>query len=347
MAVAQTDEVKLDEKDRELLNELQGGFPLDPEPFKKVAEAVDLDEAEVLDRTQRLKDELFIRELGPIFDTRALGYISTLVAAKIDHDRPKQSADVVSKHPGVSHNYLRDHDFNLWFTIAVAPDSKLGIDRTLEILQEEARIEAYRTLETKKLFKINVNLEMKQGPSALSKQQKVKPRETSGKPLSDDDVSVVRYLQGDLPVVSRPYDSTAEKLGWDCPKLIDHCRTMLDRGILRRVAAILYHRRAGYSANGMGIWVVPEDRTDELGEAMASFRSVSHCYQRPTYPDWPYSIFTMVHGRDREECEGVIRSISEKTGIDDYSILYSVAEYKKARIKYFSPEFEKWEAARL
>ncbi len=346
MAVAVTNKVKLDETDRELLNQLQGSFPLDPEPFKKIAQAIDLDEEEVLERTQHLKEELVIRELGPIFDTRALGYKSMLVAAKIDDDRRQQSADVVSKHPGVSHNYLRNHDFNLWFTIAVAPDSKLGIDRTLEILQEEARIEAYRTLPTQKLFKINVNLEMKEGSSALTQQQKVKPRAMSPQSLSDDDVAVVRYLQGDLPVVSRPYDGTAEKLGWDCPKLIDHCRTMLDRGILRRMAAILYHRRAGYSANGMGIWVVPEDRTNELGEVMASFRGVSHCYQRPTYPDWPYSIFTMVHGRDREECEGVIRSISKETGIDEFSIIYSVTEYKKARIKYFSPEFEEWEAER-
>ncbi len=347
MAVAVTPEVKLDESDRELLNQLQGSFPLDPEPFKKIAEAIDLDETEVLDRTQRFKDELVIRELGPIFDTRALGYRSTLVAAKVDPDGPKQSADVVSEHPGVSHNYLRNHDFNLWFTIAVAPDSKLGLDRTLEIMKEEARFEVFRTLPTVKMFKINMNLEMKEDSSALSKQQKVKPREMSGKPLSEDDVRVVRYLQGGLPIVSRPYDTAAEKLGWECPILLDHCRTMLDRGILRRVAAILFHRRAGYSANGMGVWAVPEDQVDELGEVMASFRRVSHCYQRPTYPDWPYNIFTMVHGHDREECESVLKSISKETGIDDFSILYSITEYKKVRIKYFAPEFEEWEAKRL
>ncbi len=339
--------VKLDEIDRELLNQLQGNFPLDPEPFKKIAEAMGLDESEVLERTRHLKDERVIRELGPIFDTRALGYKSTLVAAVVDHDRRRESADVISEHPGVSHNYLRNHEFNLWFTIAVAPDSKLGLDRTLEILQGEASIETYRTLPTLKLFKINMNLEMKEDSSALTKQKKVIPRSMESKPLTEDDKLVVRYLQGVLRVVSRPYDDAADKLGWDCPKLMDHCRSMVERGILRRVAAILYHRRAGYSANGMGVWAVPEDRADELGEVMASFRGVSHCYRRPTYPDWPYSVFTMVHGRDREECEGVIRSMSEKTGIDDYSILYSVAEYKKIRLKYFIPEFEDWEASRL
>ncbi len=339
--------VKLDETDRELLNRLQGNFPLDPEPFKKIAEAVGLDESEVLERTQHLMDESVIRELGPIFDTRALGYKSTLVAAVVDHDRCEECADVISEHPGVSHNYQRNHEFNLWFTIAVAPDSKLGLDRTLEILQGEAGIETYRTLPTMKLFKINMNLEMKEDSSALTEKKKVIPRSMEGKPLTEDDELVVRYLQGVLPVVARPYDDAADKLGWDCPKLMDHCRSMMERGILRRVAAILYHRRAGYSANGMGVWAAPEDRVDELGEVLASFRGVSHCYRRPTYPDWPYSIFTMVHGRDREECEGLIRSMSEETGIDDYSILYSVAEYKKIRLKYFIPEFEEWEESRL
>lgn len=347
MAVAVKNNVKLDEADRELLNLLQGSFSLEPQPFLSIAKRAGLSESEVLERTQRFKDERVIRELGPIYDTRALGYKSMLVAAKVDHDRRRQCASVVSGHPGVSHNYLRNHEFNLWFTIAVSPNSKLGLDRTLETLKQEAGLERYRQLPTLKLFKIDMNLEMKEGSAALSKRREVKPRDLSAKPLSEDDVLVVRHLQGDMPIVSRPYDEIAGRIGWDTDRLLEHCLGMRERGILRRVAAILYHRRAGYAANGMGVWPVPEERVDELGPVMASFRGITHCYQRPTYPDWPYSIFTMAHGRSREECDRLIHSIATETGIDDYLILYSISEYKKVRLKYFSQEFDEWEALHL
>ena len=122
---------------------------------------------------------------------------------------------------------------------------------------------------------------------------------------------------------------------------------MVDRKILRRVAAILYHRRAGFSANGMGVWKVPEDQILEVGGRMAATRGISHCYQRPTYDDWPYSVFTMAHGRSKEECDAVLDSIAEKCemGPDDRATLYSSTEYKKIRLHYFTPDYAEWEAA--
>ena len=120
---------------------------------------------------------------------------------------------------------------------------------------------------------------------------------------------------------------------------------MRDRGLLRRVAAILFHRRAGFSANGMGVWKVPEDRIEELGPRMASFRGISHCYERPTYEDWPYSVFTMAHGRSKEECDAVLDAIAENTGIHERATLYSSTEFKKVRLIYFTDEFKDWELA--
>ena len=122
---------------------------------------------------------------------------------------------------------------------------------------------------------------------------------------------------------------------------------MVDRKILRRVAAILYHRRAGFSANGMGVWKVPEDEIMEIGARMAAFRGISHCYQRPTYADWPYSVFTMAHGRSKEECDAILDSIAEDCGIGhgaDRAILYSSTEYKKIRLHYFTDDYARWEA---
>ena len=119
---------------------------------------------------------------------------------------------------------------------------------------------------------------------------------------------------------------------------------MRDRRLLRRVAAILYHRRAGFSANGMGVWKVPDERIMELGPRMAAVRGISHCCQRPTYEDWPYSVFTMAHGRSKEECDAILDSIAELTGIAERATLYSSTEFKKIRLLYFTEDFKRWEA---
>ncbi|HEX4282227.1 MAG TPA: Lrp/AsnC family transcriptional regulator, partial [Solirubrobacteraceae bacterium] len=126
-------------------------------------------------------------------------------------------------------------------------------------------------------------------------------------------------------------------------ELLAHLSRMQERRLLRRVAAILYHRRAGFSANGMGVWKVPEERIAELGPAMAAFRGISHCYQRPTYADWPYSVFTMAHGRSKEECDAILDSIAEQTGIDERATLYSSTEFKKIRLLYFTDQHRDWE----
>ena len=155
---------------------------------------------------------------------------------------------------------------------------------------------------------------------------------------------MIRALQGPMSVVDRPYDEAASEVGMNTGELLDHLRGMVDRKLLRRVAAILFHRRAGFSANGMGVWKVPEERIVELGPRMASFRGISHCYQRPTYADWPYSVFTMAHGRSKEECDAILDSIAEDTGIDERRTLYSSTEFKKVRLRYFTDEHKRWEA---
>jgi DNA-binding Lrp family transcriptional regulator len=339
--------IPLDETDKRLMNLLQSKFPLDPEPFALLASQADLELDDVLARTQRLLDGRIIREITPIFDTRALGYESMLVAAKVDSENPQRAAKIVNAHPGVSHNYLRTHDFNMWFTIATPPDSKLGLKGTLEALMEETGAESMRELPTLTLFKINMNLEMEKGTEALAAPvEAAPPRELEPQPYDEDDIALIRALQGPMRAVPRPYDAAAQELGISTEELLDRLRGMIDRKILRRVAAILFHRRAGFSANGMGVWKVPEDEILEVGGRMASFRGISHCYQRPTYEDWPYSVFTMAHGRSKEECDAILDSIAEECGMgpDDRATLYSSTEYKKIRLHYFTEDYARWEA---
>jgi DNA-binding Lrp family transcriptional regulator len=339
--------VPLDDCDKHLLNLMQSAFPLQPRPYAAVAAQAGISEDELLRLVQRLLDERIIRQVTPIFDTRVLGYRSMLVAAKIDPERPHRAAQAVNAHPGVSHNYLRDHEFNLWFTIAVEPDSRLGLDGTLEVLGAEAGATSMRKLPTLKLFKINMDLEMERGTDALSATKAHDYHEPEPIELSELDVAVIRSLQGDLPVTSEPYAPCAAELGISVDDLLAHLESMRERRALRRVAAILYHRRAGYSANGMGVWQVPEERMLELGPRMAGFRGISHCYQRPTYTDWPYSVFTMAHGRSKDECDAVLDAIADDTGIhgEGRATLYSSTEFKKVRLLYFTEDYRRWEDA--
>jgi siroheme decarboxylase len=337
--------VPLDDLDRRLLNLMQGSFSLSARPYAAVARAAEISDDEALARVSRLVEERIIREVTPIYDTRALGYASMLVAAKVDPEYPHRAAEIINSHPGVSHNYLRDHDFNLWFTVAVEPDSALGLQGTLDVLQRLTGAESIRQLPTLKLFKIRMDLEMEKGTDALSTlAEAAEPAETEPQPYDDVDIEVVRATQGKQPVVAEPYAEPAERLGMPVEALLAHMEGMVERRLLRRVAAILYHRRAGFSANGMGVWKVPEDRIPELGPRMASVRGVSHCYQRPTYPDWPYSVFTMAHGRSKEECDAILDSIAEMPGIEGRATLYSSTEFKKVRLLYFTDDFKRWEA---
>jgi DNA-binding Lrp family transcriptional regulator len=341
--------IPLDEADKRLMNLLQSEFPLEPEPYAVIAERAELDLDDAMARVQRLLDGRIIREITPIYDTRALGYESMLVAAKVDSEYPHRPAEIINSHPGVSHNYLRTHEFNLWFTIATPPDSELGLQGTLDVLQELTGASSIRRLPTLTMFKINMNLEMEGDTEALaSKVEAVPPRELERQPYDERDVAVIRATQGPMEVCDRPWERAATELACTTPELLAHMRGLTERKILRRVAAILFHRRAGFSANGMGVWRVADEDILEVGGRMASVRGISHCYQRPTYEDWPYSVFTMAHGRSKEECDAILGSIADEHDLhgEDRAVLYSSTEYKKVRLRYFTEDYAEWERER-
>ena len=222
---------------------------------------------------------------------------------------------------------------------------QLGLRGTLEALAEEAGATSVRELPTLKMFKIRMDLEMEGDTKDLAaKVEAVQPAPVEKVPFDDFDKAVIRATQGDMPVVPEPYAAAARELGVTVDALVEHLEGMKERKLLRRVAAILFHRRAGFSANGMGVWKVPDDRIMEVGKRMASFRGISHCYQRPTYEDWPYSVFTMAHGRSKEECDAILDAIADEFGITERATLYSSTEFKKIRLLYFTDDFKDWEA---
>ncbi len=337
-----------DEADRELLNQLQAGLALVREPYAEVGSRIGMDEDEVLRRLARLKEAEIVRQLSAIFDTRALGYESSLVAARYPDDGLFEAAKLVGGHPGVSHNYRRTHAFNLWYTLAVEPDSRLGLEDTMDRLAEATGAESMRLLPTLKLYKINVQLDMTGSVASDAKEEAPRPAPVRGDGVlpTDADKRMIEVLQRDLPVESRPFDTWATAAGVPVDELLEAGRVFVERSYMRRFAAVLNHRKAGFGANGMAVWKVPEEELDALGPRMAAFRSVSHCYKRPTYPDWPYSIFTMVHARSKEACEDAIEAIAQETGITDpgrRAVLYSTYEFKKIRLMYFTPDYREWE----
>jgi len=337
----------VDERDRLLLDELQSDLPLVERPFAALGERIGMDGDEVLERVGRLRGEGVVRQISAIFDTRRLGYRSELVAVRSKEGRAVETAAVFSAHPGVTHNYRREHAFDIWFTIAVPPNSALGLDRTVELLGRMADVESIRPLPALRFFKIGVDLDMRGGRDPAAKKARRRPSEQAPDPatLGDREIAAIRALQTDLPAVDEPLAVVGEPFGFAADELLRVGERMLATGQMRRFAAVLNHRTAGFVQNGMGVWKVDADRVDEAGRAMAAFRGVSHCYERPVYDDWPYRLFSMTHGRDKAECEAVLAAISAETGLDDYAVLYSTREYKKTRLRYFTPELEAWEAA--
>jgi DNA-binding Lrp family transcriptional regulator len=342
---------ELEDLDRELLNAVQWDFPLTERPYAALAERLGVDEPALRDRVARLKEAGVLRQLSAIFDTRALGYNSALVAAKIDPERVDEAARVISEHPGVSHNYKRNHAYNLWYTVAVPPGQSL--DEHVDVLHEESGALVTRKLPTLKLYKIGVKLDMTGATAADAKSEVLEHERPERHPdmaapdLSELEIATIRVVQEDLPLVERPFAAEGALLGCGENDVLEMLRSFKERKLMRRFAAVMNHRNAGFKANAMGVWAVPEDRLEILGPQMAGFAAVSHCYRRPTYEDWPYSVFTMVHGRSARDCEATIDAIRTDTGIDEYALLWSVKEYKKVRVRYFTPEWDAWTAEHL
>ena len=324
----------------EILLRIQKNFPLNAKPFETIANELNITEDEVIKTVQEQKEKKIIRQTSAIFDTKSLGYKSSLVAFEIDEDKIDEAVEIINAHPGVSHNYERNHKFNIWFTMAVAPDTKLGLEKTIEILAKMANANAFIILPTLKLFKISVKLDT---TGKESKKEKVVKKEKIDIEMTPLHMEVVRRLQDDIAIVSEPFKDIIEDLNIDYETFFTIVEELQKSGMMRRFASILNHRRAGFNANAMVVWDIDETNGEEIGKTAASFSAVSHCYLRPKYDNWQYNLFTMVHGKTEEETNGVIQSIANEIEYKSYMPLYSSREFKKVRIKYFSKEFNQWE----
>jgi len=327
-----------------LLSIIQKRFPLTPRPFAVIADELGLDEATVIKILQEEKANKIIRQISPIFDTKRLGYSSSLVSFKVRRDEIDHAVSVINAHPGVSHNYEREHTFNIWFTLAVAPDSKLGLRESVEILAKEARAIDWIILPTLKRFKISVKLDT---VGDRAKKERVEKPKEHALELTTLHKKVIKFAQEDIPITAEPFKEVVDRLGLSYEAFFAILEELKSAGVMRRFAAILNHRRAGFNANAMVVWDIDEKKGEAMGRRAAEFSAVSHCYLRPKYPNWPYNLFTMVHGKTTEETNTIIKEMAEEIEHFARRPLYSTREFKKVRIKYFSPEFAQWEKRHL
>ena len=326
--------------ENELLFQMQNSFPMVEKPFEVIANALGVTEEEVLSTVRKLKEEKIIRQTSAIFDTKRLGYKSSLVAFKVDEDKVDEAAKIINAHPGVSHNYLRNHDYNIWFTMAVTPDSKLGLEKTIAILKERTGAKDAIILPTLKMFKISVKMD---NTGKRAKKEKLKKLAHEELNLTAKHVAVIKALQQDIEVVSEPFKKAIKRVGLNADTFFEIAHELKNAGVMRRFATILNHRKAGFGANAMSVWSVPEEDGERIGKQMAEFSAVSPCYLRPSYPNWPYNLFAMVHAKTQEECDTLIEEMAKESGLTEYGKLYSTVEFKKQRLVYFDESFHTWE----
>ena len=334
--------------DRELLNIIQGEFPLADEPYSEIASELNISQDELISRLAELKQQNVVRQISAIFDTRRLGYKTTLVAFAYEDDKLHQGALFINRHPGVSHNYAREGSYyNLWFTLAVPPDGDL--ETTIKWMSEETNAINYRIMPTIRFFKIGVNFDMVKEKSSAHNynpdgigERTPAPDWNQAVPVTDAEKDAIRALQEDLPLTARPFDSISQRLGISNDALFGIARDLQTRKVMRRFSAVLHHRKSGFRANAMVVWKVPPERSEEVGMKMAEHSAVTHCYERPTFPDWEYTHFTMVHATTEDGCEEIAKEISQSTGITENLLLYSTREYKKTRVKYFVEDYQQF-----
>jgi DNA-binding Lrp family transcriptional regulator len=330
----------LTELDRRVLTRIQAGFPITPRPYAALADDFGSTEADVLASVRSMRAEGVIRRVGAIFDSARLGYRSTLCAIAAPPERIEEVAAIISAYPNVTHNYEREDRYSVWFTVIAPSQGDIGV--ILAEIGAKTGISDILDLPAIRLFKIRVDFDLTGEREAAEAPKMTKPAEAEVVSLSEAEKALARLLQADLPDVEAPFAVIAETLreqgvAADEEWVLGRTREWTDAGVIRRFGAAIKHHKTGFTSNAMGVWDCPDEvEMERVGAIMAGFAEVSHCYQRPRRVTWPHDLYTMIHGRSREECEAIAERIREATGLPTPWLLYSVREFKKASMRYFS-----------
>lgn len=320
--------------EKRILTRTQWHFPLSEDPYGDLAEEVDCTPDQVHQGVLRLRQAGVLRRIGGSFAAGRLGYLSTLVAARVDPSRIEEAADRAGAFPEVTHSYERDHVFNLWFTVIAADRERL--DHILDSVRQCDGVRTLRDLPAVRLFKIRVEFRFAQNGTGGGRTPASAGDEPGELTFDDLDRRLIARACGDVDESRAPFRGMAAELNAGEEEILVRLRRYRQTGAMRRFGAVLRHRAAGFTANGMSVWDVPDAATLHAGEAMSAHPEVSHCYQRPRFTGWPYNLFAMIHGQTREACMPVAERIAREIGMHDYRVLFSLREFKKTSMVYFA-----------
>ncbi len=343
--------VDWDDQEASALVALQRGIPLTERPFAELGATCGLSEAAVIDLVRRLLAAGDARRFGAVFDARRLGYRSALCAMLLPRDQLSGIARKVTALRGVTHAYERGWPSelppdapggpngrvwpNLWFTLA---EPSATFTQALETLRAECQPYGIDELPALRRFKIDVVFDVR----TRERDERVEPRSPVAQEqaavvyhLNESEQSLVRRLQGDLPLCERFFGPLAEEAGMSESDLLVQLRAWRSAGVLRRVGLLLRHREIGFKANGMCCWDLPESDVLERGRRVASCPEVTHCYERPKTERFPFRLYAMIHTPTWLGTQQLFERITRESGLEGGQLLLSLAEFKKTSMSFF------------
>jgi len=317
------------------INQFQGGFPIVERPYASVAATLGTDETALMSMIRGLLDEGILSRFGPMYDAVCMGGGLTLAAMSVPATRFETVVEQVNALPAIAHNYRRDHELNMWFVIAT--ETPEGIVDAISTIEEQTGLTVYNFPKLQEFYiGLWLRLDGEGGVTTQPIDYSEEKSDHSPDILDKLDRHIIRATQGGLPLTSHPYADVAAQTGSDEATVMSRMDGMLKNGIIRRIGAIPNHYKLGLRGNGMSVWDVPDDLLDTLGEQVGQLDFVSHCYERPRHlPLWPYNLFAMVHGHDREEVKSKVAQIEEMLGdaCKQHEVLFSSAILKKTGLR--------------
>jgi len=324
--------LRLTKLQKQLCNLLQEGLPISWRPFADLAETLNSDETEILQQTKRLKELGVIRRFCALLNHRALGVASTLVAAHVPQENLRQVVGAVNRLENVSHNYQRNHHYNLWFTLQA--ETAAQIELALTNLSARFGID-FHSLPVRRAFKLDVRFDAESEAAAQSEILQDVEKIPKGEPakLDESEKRVLSQLQKDLDLTANPFDFLCSG-GLEKEDALRIIKDLIEKGVIQRIAAVVDHCKLGFVANVLFAAEVGQDRVVQAGKRLARFAIVTHCYERQTFENWPYNLFAMMHGRSIRQIQHVINKFAEAEKIDSFQLLPTVSELKKQPVRY-------------
>lgn len=323
----------MDKIDNALLTRIQKEFPINRNPFKALGEFFNLSEDETLQRIKTLKDEKqIIRTISPIFDGSKLGYKTALIALKVTPFGIEEIAEKINIMNGVSHNYQRDNEYNLWFTLAIKQEK--SFDKIVSKLCKENNVDKYLILPSIKTFKLNTSFNLSD-KDRIAISESIECCQQCGNYILDNiDKLIINVLQADLSLELQPFDAFADQVKIDINDFIRRSEILLANGFIRRYCASIKHVNVGINYNAMVVWQVEDDLLEIVGRIASAETFVSHCYNRESFSEWPYNFYTMIHATDEEKLYSYIDKLDTVINSTSKKILRTIKEYKKTRTLY-------------